>query len=138
MKNYKFRAWLQGEYDMEFVYFSLFDNDCDYNIDAGKCLEEGIITQFTGMKDSLGADIYEGDILKHHKGIGVVWYRENIAAFVVSGDDGSYQLTRGEKIGNKFENPELMQELSEQAGAKMLDGMRKTLDGFGLKPKTKE
>lgn len=73
-----------------------------------------VLEQFTGIYDSNDKAIYECDIIKHYRGTGEVWYREDIAAFVVDGQDddgnydGVYQLTRGEVIGNKHQNMELL------------------------------
>jgi len=80
--------------------------------------------QFTGLKDSKGKEIYEGDIIKHEFGlskkslIGIVRYNKEFARFQVesSSDFAGLILTTTlkteEVIGNEFENPELLKEVS--------------------------
>jgi uncharacterized phage protein (TIGR01671 family) len=53
----KFRAWDNGS--KKFWYFDL-NNSCNFTPDDLKRAE-----QFTGLKDSKGKEIYEGDIIKH-------------------------------------------------------------------------
>lgn len=81
------------------------------------------IMQFTGLKDRNGKEIFEGDILKdnmkfensdEHPLVLVEW-RDNDVAFIFKGiNGGCYIIPTGyvqdfEIIGNKFQNPELLQ-----------------------------
>lgn len=78
------------------------------------------LMQFTGMLDANGKEIYEGDVVSDHVGIGVVEYSKKNAAFRVNYCDGygkwfiDYTL-KGEResievIGNIHQNKELLGE----------------------------
>ena len=84
------------------------------------------VGQYTGLKDKNGKKIFEGDILKTDKFIGVIEYNDIVAAFVVKINDSTdnyyhwsflnegditrnSQLQYTEKIGNIYENPELLE-----------------------------
>lgn len=84
---------------------------------ANQPVRNGTVGQFTGLRDCEGLEIYEGDRLKDHNGIGVVEYVEMYAAFRVNYANGQckwfydYTLPREresiEIIGNIHQYPEL-------------------------------
>jgi uncharacterized phage protein (TIGR01671 family) len=89
------------------------------------------LMQFTGLKDRLGKEIYEGDIIRSDRpGVftGEVCYDPQMAGFVIkwkedywrvhryayfnvtSGGEDSFSCDFMEVIGNIYENPELLNE----------------------------
>lgn len=83
--------------------------------------EDFILMQYTGLKDKNGKEIYEGDICRNgdydnnaHSSlyrIEEVKYIEGEARFI--GLDYNVDGTSCEVIGNIYENPELLSNLSE-------------------------
>ena len=137
MREIKFRGrsidgWLYGE-TIWFNEFPTLNNRQIYmpNPDDENCDELNVETwsivfdvcQFTGLKDSNGNEIYEGDIVKiedYFGGdiIGRVIYDETTAGYVFhKGNERNYfQMTLDLEgyvhyvIGNIYENPELLEE----------------------------
>jgi len=73
--------------------------------------------QYTGLKDRIGKEIYEGDLINEPEEYGstlypwkVIW--EDNAFFGLEGYDYEAQLEwdKFEVIGNIYENPELLKE----------------------------
>ena len=104
------------------VYFSIFHS----GIEGGTF--KSPIMQFTGLKDTKGKEIYEGDILKFHQSVlwskykgevfkdteaVVIWYEGyGLSGFTlkVTGRPhlSTLDASNGEVIGNIYENPEIL------------------------------
>lgn len=133
MRQIKFRLWDKKNKDMLY-----YDNYIVPKMTLNGVLEEWIghtsskphipiydnvsadyeIMQFTGLKDKLGKEIYDGDIVKavitsnqgaEDIGNGYVDFHSGKCAFQVYLKNGEKSLScNDEVIGNIYENPELL------------------------------
>ena len=125
MRTIKFRAWIPKlKYFCKHVLFednvavALHNNDgFGYPISADRC----VIQQYTGLKDSEGVEIYEGDLLEFvYKDdgklfVGEVQYSEKVACFILvvgnafeTFSDLAEYTSSFKVVGNVFETPELL------------------------------
>jgi len=138
MREIKFRAW---DKEKNAFYAPIFEA-CKGNLDellvsfSGELIrrtlgqtehesvfpDRYILTQYTGLKDKNGKEIYEGDIIQFGKGnvsdIDIVVWSENGGGWwTKKGASLHTELTASENdnnpaeiIGNIYENPELVKE----------------------------
>lgn len=136
MKKLKFRAWdkeskimingfaLDAQGNILFTKKRSPDGKYKYSQVDGYDNDRFIVMQFTGLLDKNGKEIFEGDILivkQLHDGDECVWRQPAGQAipFEIKWDDDlrgfhlparvQYSSHHYEIIGNRFENPELLQ-----------------------------
>lgn len=128
-RKFKFRVW--DNIDKEFITnFSLGEDDnlyieCRCCDGAPSSREINIISQFTGLKDSNGKDIYEGDIIKfvfrnneeneYPQTVNicpVVWDKK-WCAFMAGEQSIGLGCSETHVIGNIYQNPELLEMKNE-------------------------
>jgi uncharacterized phage protein (TIGR01671 family) len=125
-RQLKFRAW--DKLAKKFTYpdkgyqghYVLTLNGQFQNLQNGSGGDEYVVQQWTGLRDSKGVDIYEGDIVRgkfldteyrHLKTINseVVWV-ERYACFNIGMEEWRYSGERVTIIGNVFENSKLLKQ----------------------------
>lgn len=82
--------------------------------------EEFTFMQYTGLKEMNGVEIYEGDIWEFNDSRFTVEFEDGRPGYYpFASDDGcgccssdTYYSSSGEVIGNIYENPELLEEMS--------------------------
>lgn len=107
MREIKFRAWDKKEKKMYY--------DVLHNISF-----DGVVMQYTGLKDKNRKEIYEGDILKldSWSGLQIVEFIEGAFCLVNQGKQTGFTsdihyihhagIPQAAVIGNIYENPELL------------------------------
>lgn len=111
MREIKFRAW-HKTYDLlcDVVEIVFGDDDNYVAVENGEYIERWRfddieLMQYTGLKDVNGVEIYENDVLKSVGGnTEVVIYIDGRFEPVCWYDEKTYEV-----IGNKFQNPELLE-----------------------------
>lgn len=86
MREIKFRSWNANENKMTKPFAWVNDSNMISTRMCSSPTHE--LMQFTGLLDCNGVEIYEGDIVEDHIGIGVVEYSERKASFKVNYRNG--------------------------------------------------
>ena len=128
MRDIRFRAWDKEDKEM-------INADCCYLGDRDELFVDAvermfewcILMQYTGLKDKMGEEIFEGDIvnvISISDGVkqGVITFTRGCfwIDYQVGNSDLLYVPLKVEVIGNIYENPELLE-------AREIDGLA-TLD----------
>lgn len=134
MREIKFRAWCENRMfygrsvnfrDQNWSLSEIEDSEIEYEPGGYATQDDGVLMQYTGIKDKNGKKIYEGDIVKRGNFIGIVNFCDHCAQFEiqrpVSGDpiNGPYTSVDiklvdlesdedNEIIGNIYEHPDLL------------------------------
>jgi uncharacterized phage protein (TIGR01671 family) len=127
MEIIRFRVWDPEKkkmiYNIQSLIFAHHGLVVEYNTDlnAGIKIYGGIVTQFTGLLDKNGKEIYNGDIILHdylrdEKTRSVVewhfngWYANSLEdpSKQVTGFGNLFNCKNIEILGNIYENPELL------------------------------
>jgi hypothetical protein len=116
-RKIKFRAWdgtvMHDETELkDFQVGQMLYHDC----------EIWELMQYSGLKDKSGVEIFEGDIVRHKKGLGIVEYSNAGTRFGARGSKAHYitgkpiakmwSLLGCKVIGNVYQNPGLLKDIS--------------------------
>lgn len=125
MREIKFRAWSSVRKEMAEVEIIHFKGNAVYLISKYlrlvANLDETELMQFTGQKDMNGKEVFEEDILKLENGdFGIVQYNNLNCNYYIQLINYHFNVaidfkkvfsyqSKVEIIGNKYENPELLE-----------------------------
>lgn len=122
MREIKFRAWnekLKCMHVTDSVSLCIDGEICYLDTDGEWVADMAnriTLMQYTGLKDKNGTEIYEGDIVKtkYNNAVLIKWIKTGFYP-CRQGKTDQYNkvtnwncVTRGEVIGNIYENPELL------------------------------
>ena len=121
MREIKFRGRIP--YDKGWVYGDLrhIGNNLIYIVDKfghGSSVNPETVGQFTGLRDSNGRDIYEGDVVQSKELLfpydtGVIRYCGEFTSFYLDTGDGDINDLSDDEgltvLGNVHDNPELLE-----------------------------
>lgn len=135
---YKFRAWDTEEKVMYEVYAMDWEGGSHKIVTAHlyadgkskkvypdeKMGDQIEFMQYTGLKDSKGREIFEGDLVQYHvytvgkTFTGEVVWDDRWANFMLRSHEWEeadwVKITNVEVIGNRYENPELLREIKKR------------------------
>lgn len=128
--NLKFRAWdKKNDLIKDVITIYLSENAVELHFQHGenpeyKQLHEVVLMQSTGIRDTNGTEIFEGDVVRvtdgdertdfSDGGIGTICGLDDLYMWYIDGQvhNGLFDISRQyyiEVIGNVHENPELME-----------------------------
>lgn len=112
MRPIKFRAWDSSRKKLAFESFNLFGETLLVADVRMRYLPNIKVTQYTGLKDKNGKEIYEGDIIKLYNDdhfIDKIVYERVDAGMCFKLEKSSVLIEEEcEVIGNIYETPELL------------------------------
>jgi len=119
MREIKFRVWCVGKKEWEKDEWAICSSGClvELKTRTHHFLNNQfhIVSQYTGLKDKNGKEIFEGDIVKQNNRNKEVKYKDGYFYVdwadvydAVLGKFKNNQYGRVEVIGNIYENPELL------------------------------
>jgi uncharacterized phage protein (TIGR01671 family) len=126
MREIKFRGWDADNKCWQYGYYTKlpdgitkFDyiiSDIDGSLTKFYIYSYKTITQYIGLKDKNGKEIYEGDILKDDLDLYVVKFIDGWFMGVAFSNKYKWCISSelSEVVGNQYENPNLLEQLNEK------------------------
>jgi hypothetical protein len=110
MREIKFRAWDGTRMDYNPWFDEYAGGGAPINSFANEAkMFNKVFMQWTGLYDTSGKEIYEGDIVEVEDGVGVIEWNAHDLAWDLSGPNMPITRSMSAKvIGNIYENPELL------------------------------
>ena len=122
MRDIKFRQWDKRNKRFHYFGFTL-DDYFEFTSPVSPCRKNYPVSQYTGLKDSKGVEIYEGDVVNsRHLSLAEVVFSKKAAKFCIQiyrmnpykeMTKRVYSILSCEVVGNIYANPELLGESDE-------------------------
>ena len=127
MREIEFRFYDKDEQKMHYVkslwfplgspnYKDISIHNPDEDCYEWRGIDDGYLMQYTGLKDKNGTKIFEGDIVRYDNGFGIITWSDPDSSYMCVDEGGEYwawiselYMPSVEVIGNKFDNPELLE-----------------------------
>ena len=108
MRDIRFRAWNDNLRKMVYL------DPLQWPLDAVQSADKWFVMQFTGLKDRIGNEIWEGDIVEGNHGVkAIVEWTQEFGRWSMRWSDGSttpisWHLKHAKVIGRIHEKEELL------------------------------